>query len=133
MPTLIKKGKRKLTKAKAPVADEPEVTTDALPDEPEPDSVAKVAPEPEGFEDGYAIAYDKETGESVHVTRDFSRTEEVLKDGTHTGETIVENWFIVDTGEEVVRLSESEFYRKYTPASHSDAKKLRQEPTRIEE
>ena len=98
----------------------------------EPEVESAVAPEPEVVEDetatggtNVAIAYNKETLESVKVVRKFSRTEEVI-DGIATGEIIVDNTFVVGTGDSAVPMNESEFYRAYTPADHSNAKKLRQ-------
>ena len=97
----------------AEVVDEPEVT-------PEPEVVED---ETATGETNVALVTEKATGKTFEAERIVTREPEVLEDGTVTDGTIKTVVFTVN--DEV--LSESEFYRRFTPLNHIEAKKLRQE------
>ena len=129
------KGKRRITKApkakqpKLAVADEPEVADEPVVDEAEPEIV-----EDEAVDDGTntALVIEKATGKTFEATRVVTREPELVDadgavttdpEGEPSGEIVSTLTFEVN-GEV---LSESEFYRRFTPVNHVEAKKLRQE------
>ena len=86
-----------------------------------------------------ALVTEKATGETFEAERQMVREPELVDangqvttdptEGKPTGETVSTLTYKVDNRV----LSESAFYREYTPVSHRDKKVLRQEPKVIAE